>query len=188
MGLRIKFSVRRFLSFTGTLEQCRNKVIGWDRVACISELWNNPTSDLRFVELFVEAIAPSKYVYFERLNAFLKHDGAIWKQASCLDLGQEIIKLCTSFLKQLTIGLAEELLPDGAHSHRKRALLREKLHAGPHCSATGCHRSTACCCFTRDNVFQSSCAPQHPGLVHLLADEGPQCCKARRSPRPPKGH
>ncbi len=56
---------------------------------------------------------------FERLNAFLKHDGAIWKQASCLDLGQEIIMLCTRFLKQLTIGLAEELVYLGVDMSKK---------------------------------------------------------------------
>ena len=89
--------------------QCHSKVIGWDSVDCINELWKNPTSDLQFVTLFVEAVKPCQYVYFERLNAFLKHDGAIWKQASCLDLGQEIIRLATSFLKQLTTGLAEEM-------------------------------------------------------------------------------
>ena len=100
--------------------QCRSKVVGWNAVACISELWNNPTSDLQFVSLFVEAIRPSRYVYFERLNAFLKHDGAIWKQASCLDLGQEIIGLATRFLKQLTIGLAEEMAHLGIDMRQKK--------------------------------------------------------------------
>ena len=101
--------------------QCHNKAVGWNAVACISELWNNPTSDLQFVKLFVEAIRPCQYVYYERVGAFLKHDGAIWKQASCLDLGQEIIGLATNFLKQLTICLAEEMAHLGIDMSQKRS-------------------------------------------------------------------